>query len=159
MPFKKILMHGFVLAYLTMTFLAFCFTMFRWRPLGIKVIFPFYGMMAPYQGYSEEHVEMIAEGQKDGTWTRIDILKYYPGRRGEGVIRQQMRIMKWFYGEEALGAGHKKLAELIRDREADSGHSYDRVRLSWEIWPVSMESYEAQRHDPFVRRAPIIEVP
>ncbi len=134
--------------------------MFRWKPLGFTIIFPTYGMMAPYQGYAREHRELIAEGQRrDGTWERIDLLLYYPGRRGEGVVRQQMRALEWFRGTEVLLSSYKRLAVQVQALEAEEGRRYTTVRFAWEVWPPSTEDYEALRHPPFSRTVDVITLP
>lgn len=159
-PLRRLLAHGFLAIYVILTFFAFCFTMFRWKPLGFTVIFPTYGMMAPYQGYAREHRELIAQGKKnDGSIERINILSYYPGRRGEGVVRQQMRALEWFRGTGALLASYKHLATQIQEHERAQGRDYISVSLAWEVWPPSLEDYEKFRHPPFTRIFPVVIVP
>lgn len=157
---RRFLAHGFLAIYVILTFFAFCFTMFRWKPLGFTIIFPSYGMMAPYQGYAREHRELIAQGRKnDGSIERINMLSYYPGRRGEGVVRQQMRALEWFRGTGALLASYKHLATQIQEHERAQGRDYISVSLAWEVWPPSLEDYEKFRHPPFTRIFPVVIVP
>lgn len=160
MPIRRLLVHGFLLVYITLTFLAFCFTMIRWKPLGFTAIFPFYGMMAPYQGYAREHRELIAQGKKiDGQIERINIRAYYPGRRGEGVVRQQMRALEWFRGTGALLAAYEHLATHIQTLEREQGRAYTSISLAWEVWPPSISGYDALRHPPYSRIVPVVIVP
>ena len=134
--------------------------MFRWKPLGFTVIFPSYGMMAPYQGYAREHRELIAEGKTpQGTVERINIFPYYPGRRGEGVVREQMRMIEWFDGEDVFMNDYKILASRIQRLEAEQGRQYTAIELSWEVWPPSIINYEYFRHSPFTRIVPITSIP
>lgn len=134
--------------------------MIRWKPLGFTAIFPFYGMMAPYQGYAREHRELIAQGKKaDGQIERINIRAYYPGRRGEGVVRQQMRALEWFRGSDALVDSYKQLAQQIQLLEREQGRNYIAVSLAWEVWPPSVEGYEALRYSPYSRMVPVIALP
>lgn len=160
MTVRRVLAHGFVFFYCFVTFLAFMFTMFRWKPLGFTFIFPAYGMMAPYQGYAREHRELVADGRmQDGTVERISMRPYYPGRQGEGVVRQQMRMIEWFMGREAFLNAYRTLATRIQHLEAEEGRVFVSIQLSWEVWPVSLEGYEHFRHAPFTRLVPVVAIP
>jgi hypothetical protein len=117
-------------------------------------------VLHPLLFYRHDHRELIAEGtKKDGTIERINIRAYYPGRRGEGVVRQQMRALEWFRGTGALLTSYKYLAEQIQVIEAKQGRAYNSVALSWEVWPPSLEGYEHFRHAPFTWTVPVVAIP
>jgi len=73
---EKIISLG-ILAYLFLTLCAFSYTFSRRSPLPAQYVRYFYGMMAPYQGYTVTNFALIAEGQTSaGTIERID--RHFP---------------------------------------------------------------------------------
>ncbi len=140
-----------ILAYLFLTFCAWTYTLFRWSPLPWHAERFFFGMMAPYQGYSLQNVEMVAEGKRaNGTWERIDVQSYFPGSRGERNFRSF--LLDFRTSDEAAKIAYKKFAGLVRTHESIHGKLYDEVRITFDAWPVSPEGWYAMRKPPFVQR-------
>src|SRR3989344_8507561 len=119
MSLRRVLTHTLIITYLFLTAYAFFFTMVRQKisivPEG--VLHFFYGMMAPYQGYTTYNFDLLAEGKRDdGTWERIDLDPYYPMIRGHQVMFRRLRS---FYTEDKARWKEKytELAKLLRLHE------------------------------------------
>lgn len=184
MPVKKFLQHAFVLIYLTITLSAFLFTMTK------KEVFPFipwrvtryaYGMMAPYQGYSEYNVDLLAEGKRNEpglvlrlrpasqgsaqddmgsneTWEVIDLDPYYPMmHRGSAIMYKRLRSFL-VDGEDIHKQKYDELASLILKQERARGRAYEAVRLTWEEWPRSPEGFDAMRREENITEYFITEI-
>ena len=161
MPLRRLLTHIFLFAYLTLTAYAFFFTMVRLELPFIpsRALHFFYGLMAPYQGYTTENFDLLAEGRKeDGSWHRIDLDPYYPMILGNQVMYRRLRS---FHGEGESVSKRKytEFALLLRAHEKERGRFFERVRLTWQAWPMSPKRWDALRRDPLVKNYPLTEVP
>lgn len=140
-----------ILLYLFFTFCAFTYTLFRWPALPGHAERFFFGMMGPYQGYSLQNVEMVAEGKNaHGTWETIDLQPYFPGSRGERGFRSF--LLDFRTSEEATTLAYRRFERLIQEYESAHGRSYIGVSVSFDAWPASPEGWYAQRKPPFVKR-------
>ncbi|TSC60805.1 MAG: hypothetical protein Greene041662_37 [Candidatus Peregrinibacteria bacterium Greene0416_62] len=138
--------------YLFVTANALAYTVFRKSLLPTPIIRYFYGMMAPYQGYSTHNAELVAEGQKtDGAWEVIDLLPYFPGSIGERTFREFL-LSHRAQGKEATRQGYEHLIEQIRIQEAHRGRTYSDIRLAFDTWPMAPDGYETLRLPAFTRR-------
>ena len=135
--------------------------MFKVQLPGIPwpVLRYFYGMMAPYQGYSTVNADLLAEGKNpDGTWERIDLDRYYPMIRGNRIMYRRLRSFL-SQGEAAHQQKYTELATLLLKREKRRGETYAAVRLTWQEWPVSPLGWDALRREPLIKNYPLTEVP
>lgn len=138
--------------YLSFTANALVYTVIHRSLLPTPVIRYFYGMMAPYQGYSTYNVELVAEGKKaDGSWDTIDLLPYFPGSTGERTFREFL-LSHRVRGQEVTQRGYERMAEQLREKESKHGRPYAAVRLIFEMWPVSPDGYESFRLPAFTER-------
>jgi hypothetical protein len=158
-----LLRHAFLLLYLFVTVSAFLytFTITALRVPGIPylVLRWAYGMMAPYQGDNEWNRALLVEARlPDGTWTPVDISRYMPYGFGERNAREFFRVF------EPKGDAYKKqkigeFASQILAKERARGMPYAALRVSFEDWPRSPGGFEHLRHDPFIDRTFLIQVP
>ncbi|OGJ60701.1 hypothetical protein A3C37_00710 [Candidatus Peribacteria bacterium RIFCSPHIGHO2_02_FULL_53_20] len=138
--------------YLFVTANALVYTVFRKSLLPTPVLRYFYGMMAPYQGYSTYNFELVAGGKtEEGAWEMIDLLPYFPGSTGERTFREFL-LSRRAQGEEETRKGYEQLAGQLRRTEAEHGRSYTEIRLSFDTWPMARDGYEALRLPAFTRR-------
>ncbi len=158
---KRLCLHAAVLGYLVITAAGFLHTM-----TGLKVPFlPWklvefsYGMMAPYQGYVTYEQGLLAEGLGANGWEIIDHRAYFPYLRGERVLREWMMAYRKQENDVLLGEKYRELARQIQKAEARAGRTYERLRLSWERWPISPVGHEDLHHDPFVTRELLVTYP
>jgi hypothetical protein len=152
MRFPRTIVNAGISLYLLLTACAFSFTLFRWSPLPFPLVKFFYGMMAPYQDYSDRNADLVAEGQKaDGTWEHIDLLPYFPVSTGERTYRMYMQTAR-NRGSDIAEASYERFRELLHERENARGRVYSDVRLAFEIWPASPAGFEALRLPTFTER-------
>lgn len=152
MRLRETCLSTMIALYLLLTANALSYTLFRASLFPTRIIRYFFGMMAPYQGYSTRHLELVAEGEtSEGAWERIDLLPYFPGSTGERTFRQFLLSMR-VRGDDAARDGYRRMAEEIRSREAENGRIWTAVRLSMETWPVSPDGFETLRVPAFTRR-------
>lgn len=119
----------------------------------------FYGMMAPYQGYSVVNADLLAEGKRaDGTWEKINLDPYYPMIRGNQIMYRRLRSFL-AQGEEKHKQKYTELATLLLERERRQGETYLAVRLAWQEWPASPLGWDALRHGSQIKNYPLTEVP
>lgn len=159
--FAVILWHLFLLYFLFMTAYAFIYTMSRVQ------IFPFipwvvlryhYGMMAPYQGYSTDNADLLAEGLKEGAWQRIDLDPYYPMILGNRIMYRRLRSFS-FLEPDVHQKKYGELAKKLLEIENEKGERYESVRLTWQEWPMSVEGWDARRTPEETTDYPIITIP
>lgn len=139
---KKLLQHGVVLGYLTITAGAFVFTMTKLEPpLPDQLVRWSYGMMAPYQGDTSWNADFVYEGRlPDGSWETIDVDPYMPYGFGERNVRKFLRV----YARFGLPMQRRKFTEFgqqLLDRERARGRQYSAVRIFFESWPRSPAGY------------------
>lgn len=145
MDLRKIIVQAGIVTYLVLTLCALLFTLFRFTPLPISVVGYFYGMMAPYQGFSPYNADLIAEGKTaDGGWEQIDLEYYFPVSTGERTYRLYMQTAR-NRGPEVAAAAYEELRRLIQEKEATRGNVYDEILLTFEVWPASAEGFDALR--------------
>lgn len=138
--------------YLFFTANAFAYTIAQRSLLPRRVVRYFYGMMAPYQGYSTHNFELVAEGKaEDGSWKVINLLPYFPGSTGERTFREFL-LSRRAQNEAATQQGYANLAEQVRLKEAEYGRIYSEVRLSFDTWPMAPDGYETLRLVTFTHR-------
>jgi len=151
---KKILQWVILLAFLAFSTGGFYYTMTREYPPFIhwRLSRFSYGMIAPWQTYTVNNTELIAEGKlSDGSWERIDLKRYFPYQIGERNIRETIRTLGGNRTEE-----YRHMASEIQERENERGKTYSNIRLSWEKWPKSPLGYEALRTEENLTTTPII---
>lgn len=119
-----------------------------------------YVMVAPYQGYDPDSMEILAEGRKpDGSWERIDVRRYFPVSQGEFNVRFFLFNTRVFLGEAELDDKYKRMAITLLQHEAERGRHYEAVRLGWQYWPNSPLGYHALQNGPEARYEPVIVYP
>lgn len=149
---KNVLISAVVLVYLFLTLNGLSYTVAQRSLLPRRAVRFFYGMLAPYQGYGKNNVELVAEGRReDGTWEAIDLLPYFPGSTGERTFRELL-MSRRAQGVAETEAGYAELAEQIRMNEMERGRSYRDVRLHIDTWPMAPDGYEALRLPLFTRQ-------
>jgi hypothetical protein len=157
---RRLITNIFLIPYLLLTAYAFFFTMVRIELPAIphRVLFFFYGMMAPYQGYTTYNFDLLAEGKKvDGVWERIDLDPYYPMILGHRVMFRRLRSFH-AAGEALSKQKYTELAMLLQKHEAEKGRTYESIRLMWQTWPMSTDGWDALRREPFVTNYPLTEI-
>lgn len=145
---RRIVGHALVIAYFAILVLG---SIHSWRrfdpvPFGRVTIF-FYGMLAPYQGYSETSEGYLAEGYANGEWAEIDLGPYYPVLPGERSMREWHTYANWAQFPTGAAA-HRAYAEKLLALEAAAGRPYDSVRLSWIQWRPVPESFRGPASHP-----------
>lgn len=154
------LLHTIVFLYLTITLLAFFFTMTRWPAfLGkIDAVYWSYGMMAPYQGDTSWNADLVAEGQlPDGSWEEISFDPYMPYGFPEQNVRKFLRV----YKRMRTGMQKQKFTELalqLLDKERERGKQYAAVRFFFDRWDRSPAGYEFLHTPLFTEREFVTEV-
>jgi hypothetical protein len=153
---RRIAGHALVISYLAILVLG---AVHSWRrfdpvPFGRVTIF-FYGMLAPYQGYSETSEGYLAEGYANGTWTEIDLAPYYPVLPGERSMREWHTYANWAQFPSAEAA-HRAYAQKLLELEAAAGRTYEHVRLSWIQWRPAEESFRGPAARPDKSRILVI---
>ncbi len=163
MTVKRVLGHVLVLTYVVISICALGFTLFRvMPPFGKQVVFVSYAMMAPFQGYSMNVHELGAEGiRADGSRQELDLGPYYGfgTTYGERLVRGYFNMFRSFHDNPEGMQAYQRLAQLLRDREAQAGNEYELVILYWNKWPLSPDGLWARRDervkkfisDPFLR--------
>ena len=137
---QKIFLHSVLLSYLLLTGAALCFTLFRIELLPPNIFVPFYGMMAPFQGYTTENYELVARGRpQNGVWTEINLQQYVPAGRGEFSYRGF--TLEWKEQQRSAISMFKIYAKKLHDAEARNGRAYDQIQLIRRRWPVSPAGY------------------
>lgn len=157
---RHFLAESLVALYLTLTSLAFLYTMSHAAVLlRVPGLVFSYGMMAPYQGVERKATDIRAEGMDDhGAWRTIDLTPYYPVGSGETIARRYLFPFRAEGDEEMKDAYARMAAQLLR-HEAERGTRWKKIRVSWQEWPLSTEGYEALRHAPFVTSTVLAEIP
>lgn len=152
--FRRIIGHTLVAAYLLITLSAFVFTLSRIEPpFGRAAMITSFAMMAPFQGYSTEVIELSAEGRRaDGTRVDIDLSPYYPTTYGERLTRGYLNMFRVFYDDNEGLIAYERISQLIREREYAKGNDFALVRTYWTVWPMSPDGLFALRKPPFVRK-------
>ncbi len=156
MDIRRIAGHALVIAYLAILILgaAHAYRRFDPVPFGRVTIF-FYGMLAPYQGYSATSEGYLAEGYANGAWTEIDLAPYYPVLPGERSMREWHTYANWaqFPTAEAV---HRAYAEKLLELESAAGRPYESVRLSWIQWRPEPASFRGPAVNPDKSRLLVI---
>jgi hypothetical protein len=141
-----------IVLYLFFTLNAFAYTIAQRSLLPRRVVRYFYGMMAPYQGYSTHNFELVAEGKtENGSWETIDLLPYFPGSTGERTFREFL-LSRRAQSVEATQEGYRQLAKQIQYNEAEQGRSYGEIRLAFDTWPMAPDGYSSLRLPVFTKR-------
>lgn len=147
MSFTRITGHAIVIAYLVIITLGAAHAVRRLSPVPFSRVTIFmYGMLAPYQGYSEVAEGYMAEGFVDGAWRTIDLAPFYPVLPGERSMRERHTYMNWAHFGSS-DAAYRAYAERIQSLEAARGNTYDRMRLSWVQWRPTVEAYRVSSDD------------
>jgi len=136
----RILRQLLLLSYIFVTFCALYYTLARKQIPHVDwpIITHFYAMMAPFQNYTTENAELVAEGMvSDGTWHRIDLTQYFPHSRGEIAIRTRLS------GFTDTQSRYRTMAKRLQELETVKGRQYSSVRLIWEKWPKSQYGFYA----------------
>lgn len=136
---RRIAGHALVISYVAILILG---AVHSWRrfdpvPFGRVTIF-FYGMLAPYQGYSRVSEGYVAEALVQGRWYPIDLEQYYPVLPGERSMREWHTYANWAQFPTAEAA-HRAYALRVMELEDASkgGRAIESVRLSWVQWEPS----------------------
>jgi hypothetical protein len=146
--FGRLLGHGLVLSYLAVLSLGAVHAVRRLDPVPFgRVTIFFYGMLAPYQGYSETSEGYLAEGFADGAWREIDLAPYYPVLPGERSMREWHTYANWAQFPSNDAAWRAYAAKILA-LEAAAGRPYERVRLSWIQWRPAVESFRGPAAAP-----------
>lgn len=136
--FVRIARQLFIVAYLFLTFCALLYTLARKQISWVQwpYVTHFYAMMAPFQNYTVDNVELMVYGKfANGQWEKIDITEYIPAGRGERAIRLRMSS---FHDKRAK---FKEMAtHILRDKKKQ-GTNYTTVRIQWEKWPKSQYGF------------------
>jgi hypothetical protein len=113
-----------------------------------------YFTMAPFRGYDTVNSDLRAEGKHaDGSWKTINLDRYHPLRKPEQVkLRRLERFLK--QREETGRIKYRELAHKILEREK----SYESVRLTWEVWPMSVKGWDTNRTPDRITQYPLAEV-
>lgn len=163
---RRILGHIVVMCYLSVVASALLFTLQRITlPIPRTLLLFSYATMAPYQGYTRENDELIAEGRLEGgSIIPINLKPYYPLGHGWESVRMRLRSFRVSDdddpgGREALRVKYRELAFLLLERERIRGRSFQSVRLLWEEWPLSPRGYTSLRFPPFTEVTEITQVP
>ena len=123
-----------------------------------RVLHFFYGMMAPYQGYTTDNFDLLAEGKKGERWERINLDPYYPMILGNQVMFRRLRSFH-AESEEVSRKKYTELAERLLKYEKERGQAFERIRLTWQAWPMSIRGWDALRREPLIKNYPLTEVP
>ena len=159
MRIRETAINAGIVAYLVLTICALSFTLFRSSPLPISVVGYFYGMMAPYQGYSPYNADLNAEGRRtDGVWERIDLQQYFPVSTGERTYRMNMQTAR-NRGQRVAEASYEKFKALLNEHETQRGHIYSDIRLSFDVWPASPAGFIALRQPAFTTQFSHLDLP
>lgn len=97
-------------------------------------------MMAPFQGYTTQNYELVAEGRpRGGVWTEINLQQYIPTGRGEFSYRG----FSLEFTQEKRGTAnlYDIFATKLQAAEARQGRAYSDIRLLRRRWPVSPAGY------------------
>lgn len=137
---QKLFLHSAILSYLLLLGSGLTFTLFRYSVLPMNMVQPFYGTMAPFQGYTTENYELVAEGRPaGGIWQEINLQQYIPAGRGEFSYRgYNLEYEAGLQGEINL---YELYAKKVQAAETRNGRTYDEVRLIRRRWPTSPAGY------------------
>lgn len=153
----RVLRQALLLSYIFVTLCALCYTLTRKQIPHVDwpIVTHFYAMMAPFQNYITENVELVAEGESlDGTWKKIDLTQYFPHSRGEIAIRTRLSS---FPNKQSR---YLTMAKRVQELESAKGRTYRSVRLVWEKWPKSQYGFYAGRiTERIIRNSIVIYTP
>lgn len=159
-PPPRILGHALVLSYLAVIVLGTAHAVRRLDPVPFgRVTIFFYGMLAPYQGYSEVSEGYLAEVLVQGAWYPVDLAPYYPVLPGERSMREWHTYANWAHypsEEEVHRAYAERLLELV-DRN-EGGRHPEALRLSWVQWRPQPHAFRAEFDEPIQSRL-LVTVP
>lgn len=149
MNLRTYLTHVLIVTYLVLTACAMLYTLFRVEtPVPWFFVRYFYGMMAPYQGVTPLHQELIAEGKfLNGEWEKIPLEEAMPFLRAERNIRSTLVSYRVLYGTDTIETYYNEFARELMEFANRHGKDYETVRLQFEQWELSPEG-------PFERRIP-----
>lgn len=134
MSTTKTLLHSLIVTYLLLTLSGLGYTLFRVKILPMPMVKPFYGMMAPFQGYTSQNYELAVEGRvPGGVWMNIDLHNYVPAGRGEFAYRG--------YGLSYKPYLHESYLRQLLAAEARQGREFAEIRLIERTWPTSPAGY------------------
>ena len=160
MSLPRFLQHIIVLCYLIIAGASLLFTVIRIPALLSVPLAPFsYGMMAPYQSFNRENVDVRAEGEDEkGIRHAINLDGYYTLELGEKIARRPLFIFR-VRRPESQNEAYAEMARQLMKHEREQGRDWKHVRLYWDSWPVSAQGYEGMRTAPFVKSIPLAIVP
>lgn len=153
-------MQGILIGYIIILLSGFLYTLFRIHTPLVPWVFTrwSYMLMAPYQGYSTENEDIIAQGQlPDGTWETIDLSRYFPYIVGETNVRLHMRSFRYLDDPNLFREKFAVTAKKLLALEAKE-NPYIMLRLSAVRWPASVAGYTFNRQEPFWGKGVITEV-
>jgi len=157
-PFPRILGHALVASYLMIIALGAAHSVRKLDPVPFgRVTIFFYGMLAPYQGYSEVSEGYLAEGLADGEWRAIDLSPYYPVLPGERSMREWHTYANWAHYPSEESA-HRAYAERLLALEGAAGRYHDAIRLSWVQWRPRPHAFRVGFDEPIQSRL-LVTVP
>ncbi len=144
----KILQQAIIVSYLVLLLLGAAYAAFRFQPIPFRPLTLFvYGMLAPYQGYNRMNEAFLVEGRIGEEWEEIDLAPYFPTLEGERNMRER-RLYLNVGKHPSVEALHRRIAERIRELEAERGTHYESVRLTWIEWEPAPESFRANAATP-----------
>ena len=158
---KRVLLEIVVIVFLVGTAAGMSLTLFRYHIPGVPLFVAkfHYRLMAPFQGYDRQNVELVADGKDaDGTWRQINLDPYFPYGRGERSLRAALLSFK-FRGKDVQLAAYHRMALRIQELEQERGRAWSSVRLVAEYWPMSSDGYLALRTPANVDRKLLTETP
>ena len=79
--------------------------------------------------------------------------RYFPFSRGE--LSKRFWTMSFTANAQEM---FRRVAEAILRHERNRGKPYEALRIVWEEWPSSAESYDTLRFGNNIKRYPITDV-
>lgn len=149
---QRTFLDALILSYCGLLAAAFFVAMTHRFPTVLRgpILFA-YGMIAPYQGASNNNTELVLVGYQDsGVATIIDLDGYFPGLHGERNARQNFDMLAET-SIEKLAPFYGNYVSQIFDHEKAKGNMFTHLELIREQWPKSVEGYREGRADSVQR--------
>ena len=146
-PLSRIVYDELIVLYFLVT-IGGLFTTFTHKPFFIlsDLTHFSYGMLAPYQGDSDQSHELAVVGwDSKGTSTLVPVDQYFPGDHGERNSRQFFETPYAFEKSFELPQTYVPFLTQILDHERAKGHPYERLDLWHDQWTRTPEGYDALR--------------
>lgn len=144
---KRIFLDAIICTYLLITIGGLITTVTHEAPIPfLEALTHFsYGMLAPYQGDTDQNVEPAVVGTDAlGRSTLVPIDGYFSGIHGERNVRQLMGIFL-FENDHLRAQALVPFLSHILEHERRSGHPYVRLDLYEDQWTRSPNGYDALR--------------